>query len=156
MLQFCVDMLSSSRGPSYIPDNVLAAMVRLFLWPTKPQCSCSNSFGSCRNPTVLSAVIESRQKPCFLITAITETPNYDQFRCDKQNQNRISANLHSEQWDAEFCITCNSGYVKCRSQGDLDACSGNNGIQGENIIVNSQSLSSELQELKSPCDFTIS
>ena len=34
-----------------------------------------DSFGSRQNLNVVSAVTESRQKPCFTITAITETKN---------------------------------------------------------------------------------
>jgi len=38
-----------------------------------------DSFGSRRNLDVVSAVTESRPKPCFAITAVTETKNIVSF-----------------------------------------------------------------------------
>ena len=38
-----------------------------------------DSFGSCRNLVVVSAVTESRPKPCFTITALTKTKNIASF-----------------------------------------------------------------------------
>jgi len=63
---------SSSRPSSLAVDAPLVTRLWFSYLSDLLSTDISSSFGSRRNPVVLSAVTENRPKPCFTITAVTK------------------------------------------------------------------------------------